>query len=78
LLEELSPTEDHLAGVLAEFFSGVQDGLGLLYRPISVSGVEAEELTKRAALPFEFFTVFAFQEAVVGEPCSAGEPAHEV
>jgi hypothetical protein len=72
------PAEDHLAGVLAQLFSGVQGGLGLFYGPIGVAGVEAEEPAEGTILPFEFFPIPPFQKAVVGEACSAGEAAHEV
>jgi hypothetical protein len=51
LLEELSPAEDHLSGVLAQLFSRVQGGLGLFYRPVGVSGVEAEEPAEGTILP---------------------------
>jgi len=78
LLEELPPAEDHLSGVLAKLFSGIQYGLSLLYGPIGVSGVEAEELAERAILPLEFLPVLSSQEALVGVACSAGESAHQV
>jgi hypothetical protein len=78
LLKDLPPSEDHFLGVLAEFFSRVQDSLGLLYRSIGVSGVEAEEPAEGTVLPFEFFPILPFQEAVVGVLCGAGGPAHEV
>jgi hypothetical protein len=78
LLEELPPAEDHFSGVLPEFFSGVQYGLGLLYRPVSVSSVEAEEPAEGTVLPFEFFPILPFQEAIVGVLCGTRGPAHEV
>ena len=78
LLEELSPAEDHFLGVLTQLFSRVQGGLGLLYRPVGVAGVEAEEGTEGAVLPLELFTGFPFQEAPVGEAYGAGEAAHQV
>jgi hypothetical protein len=78
LLEELSPAEDHLAGVLAKLFSGVQGGLGLLYGPVGVAGVEAEEPAEGTAFPFELLPGLTLQEAVVGEPYCAGEAAHQV
>jgi hypothetical protein len=78
LLEELSAPEDHLSGVLAEFFSGVQGSLGLLYGPIGVAGVEAEEGAEGAVFPLELFPILPFQKAVVGEACGAGEAAHQV
>jgi hypothetical protein len=78
LLKEFSPTEDHLAGVLAQFPGRVQGGLGLLYGPVGVSGVEAEEGAEGAALPFELLPGLTLQEAPVGVACSAGEAAHEV
>jgi hypothetical protein len=78
LLKELSAPEDHLAGVLAQLPGRVQGGLGLLYGPIGVSGVEAEEGAKGAVFPLEFFPILPFQEALVGEPRGAGEAAHQV
>jgi hypothetical protein len=63
---------------LAQLFSRVQDGLGLFYRPVGVAGVEAEEGAEGAVLPLELFPILPFQEAVVGEACSAGEAAHQV
>jgi hypothetical protein len=70
LPEELSPAEDHLSGVLTQLFSGAQNGLGLLYGPVGVSGVEAEEPAEGIILPFEFFPILPFQKAVVGEACT--------
>jgi hypothetical protein len=78
LLEELSPAEDHLAGVLAQFPGRVQGGLGLFYGPVGVAGVEAEEGAEGAVFPLEFFPILPFQEALVGEACGAGEAAHQV
>jgi hypothetical protein len=78
LLKELSASEDHLAGVLAQLPGGVQGGLGLFYRSVGVAGVEAEEGAEGAVFPLELFPILPFQEALVGEACGAGEAAHEV
>jgi len=77
-LKELPPAEDHLSGVLARLPGGVQGGLGLLYGPVGVAGVEAEEGAEGAVLPLELFPILPFQEAVVGEAYGAGEAAHQV
>ncbi len=78
LLEELSPAEDHLAGVVSEFFRRGDQDLSLLYGPVCPAGVETKESAERAVFPLELFPILPFQKAVVGVTCGAGEPAHQV
>ncbi len=78
LLKEFSAPEDHLSGVVSEFLGGIQYGLGFLYGSIGVSGVEAEENTKRTTFSLELFPGLALQEALVGEPHRTREAAREV
>ena len=78
LIEELSPAEDHLAGGLAEFFSRVQGGPGLLYRSVGVSGVEGEKSAEGAVFSLELLPGLTLQEALEGEACGTGEAAREV